>query len=124
MAKKKSSTQDFINLLDDQELANEKPPFKPAKAKRTQNAGKSASQARSKSSFRLTPMQKEWLRFAAGRCPEFITRAVTSDRAVNFLEKIYVSLDEALTVLHRAKAARAADAHSPAKGASSDSSTH
>lgn len=119
MAKKKISSKDFIDLLDDQEMAAEKPAFKPTQAKRTKvktasssatsstHTHKAKTQTAAPKGFTLTPMQREWIELALSSTPGVVTKIVTSDRALNLLEMIYASLDEAIAALYRLRAQRA-----------------
>lgn len=108
MVKGKISSQDFMNLLDDQEVAHETLAFSPPQAKR----GK-ASTSSSKGRKKQAPVNKaqvtnrtNWLNLALTRSPIFITTLVTSDRVLKLLKTLNASLDEVINALYEAKTAR------------------
>jgi hypothetical protein len=71
MSKKKTTSQDFLNLLSDQEEGSEKMAFTPVSSKRRRKMSKP----------RLSPIQKELIDFVIQRTPKSLTQFISSDLA-------------------------------------------
>jgi|GEM_PF-2393844 len=90
MAKKKISSQDFLNLMDEQEAGPEKMAFNPAKEIKPKKAAKvkAAKPELFLGRFKLTPMQQEWVKFAEARTPRFVKDIVGSPTAQRLVERV------------------------------------
>jgi len=89
MAKNKISSQDFLNLMDEQEVAPEKMAFNPTK----KTTPKKLAKAKKKSvlflgKYKLTPLQEEWVQFAVARTPKFVVDLVSSPAAQKLVSRI------------------------------------
>jgi len=89
MAKKKISSQDFLNLMDEQEAGPEKMAFNPAKEIKPKKVKvKAVKPELFLGRFKLTPMQQEWVKFAEARTPRFVKDLVTSPTAQRLVEQV------------------------------------
>lgn len=98
MAKKKISSQDFLNLMDEQESGPAKMAFNPAreiKPKRVRTKMKPQPELLL-GRFKLTPIQQEWLKFAEARTPRFVREIVASPTTQFFVKKIESQLTRLL----------------------------
>jgi hypothetical protein len=86
--KKKISSQDFMNLLDEQENSTERIAFKPRKVTEAPKA-------------KLGPVQKELLDLAIGFTPKFIADWAKSEAAQKWVDRIGVSVGEIKTAISR-----------------------
>lgn len=76
--KKKVSSKDFLDLLDEQEVSKDRIAFKPQKKnKRSGHIN-----------FQLSPMQKELIDLALKHSPKFVTNIVESKRTKKLLDLI------------------------------------
>jgi hypothetical protein len=78
---KKTSTDDFLEFLDEQEETKGPAAFKPPPQKR-------------RSQRRLSPMQKEWLDLALKYAPAPVSRFARSPKAQHLLEDAEAKLAE------------------------------
>lgn len=88
---KKTSSEDFMNLLDDQDGAAETMAFDPAKKSGFQK--KPGSSARSRPSmkiggYQLGPVQQELVEFVLKRTPAVVTKWATSSEAKLLLGRV------------------------------------
>lgn len=110
MAKRKISSQDFLDMMDEQESSKGNPAFKPARAadpkkKTSAKAKPTAKKAMRKqtefaleeyptqlpfdlSNLPLTPLQKEWVQFAIANTPKFVVDLVSSPQAKMLVDTV------------------------------------
>ncbi len=88
---KKTSSEDFMNLLDDQETSGKAMAFDPAK-KRTSSERKfkttGPKPAMKIGTYQLGPVQQELVEFVINRTPTFVTKWATSDEAKHLMERV------------------------------------
>lgn len=88
MSKKKISSQDFLNLMDEQDDAREKMAFNPKK-KATPRKVKAKKQPEPLfGNYKLSPLQEEWLKFAVARTPKFVVDFVKSPAAQKLVAEV------------------------------------
>ena len=99
MSKKKISSQDFLNLMDEQEVAPEKMAFNPTKApnRKAKKTKAKTKDTRLLGRYKLTPMQEEWVQFAVARTPKFVKDIVASPGA----QKIVLQLETTVQLFIR-----------------------
>jgi hypothetical protein len=95
MGKKKISSQDFLDLMDEQVVAPEKMAFNPSKKP------SSASTKKAKTPetilllgrYKLTPVQEELVQFALNKTPKFVINLVSSPVARTLLERAQATVE-------------------------------
>lgn len=85
MSKKKTSSKDFLNLLDEQEVIKDRIAFEPPKKKRKTKATKKTYTIRG---IELGVLQSEWVNFAINNTPQFVKDAITSKPAQEILTRV------------------------------------
>lgn len=97
MAKKKISSEDFLNLLDDQEAAPTKRTFEPQKKKSKKD------KIRLKfGKHQLSPVQDELLRLVLAKTP-LVSRYAKPDKIQDFADRLDQSLSEVKTTFQRVR---------------------
>lgn len=96
MAKKKISSQDFLNLMDEQESRLEKPAFNPAQKITPKKTKKKTRIALFGGRYTLTPVQEEWFQFAVAKTPRFVKKLATSPAARKLVSRVETRLSRLL----------------------------
>ena len=92
MPKKKISSQDFLNLMDEQDSSSEKVPFAQKSKPKPQRLKSKKKPIQILGRYTLTPMQEEWVQFAIARTPKFVWNLVASPTAQKLVDKVQARL--------------------------------